>query len=126
MKEALTADAILAPMDDRFRNGVTELHREIVQTSPVNTGRYRADWTLEFLGPLSAEIRNTVEYAGYLIFGTERFRNFYGRVISAAAHAGGIAGSRYPKADIARGILHDVRAILFEWEARLKGILEGG
>lgn len=90
----------------KFRQGVTALNKEIVTTAPVDTGYYRAGWRLEF-NPDGKEavISNPVNYAEWLIFGTRRFkfvRNW----------------THLARADISRGILHDVRAIFFEWKER--------
>ena len=94
-----------------FREEVLRLEKEIKETSPVDTGRYRSAWHTTIKG-YEAEITNNVEYAPHLIFGTQRFRNVKNP-------------SKYRKADLERGILHDVRAILHEWETRFRRRLGG-
>lgn len=105
----------------KFRKGVTDLNREIVKTSPVDTGYYRAGWRLEFNPDgKQAVISNPVNYAQHLILGTKRITESQGVMASAASyHTGGsVSSARYPRADLSRGILHDVRAIFFEWKER--------
>ncbi len=119
---SLDADTLSAAPRRKFRKGVAELHREIVKTSPVDTGYYRAGWTLEINPEANqAVISNPVDYASHLILGTRKIAESQGIMASAAAyHTGGAISSsrRYPRADLSRGILHDVRAIFFEWKER--------
>jgi hypothetical protein len=108
---SMTAAEVEQIPKGRFRKGVTELNKEIVKTSPVDTGYYRAGWTLEF-GPDGKEavISNPVGYAEWLVFGRKAFG------IDNAVNWDQIAKKSYPRADLSRGILHDVRAIYFEWK----------
>ena len=104
--DSISAKQIEDVPKGKFKKSVTDLNREIVTTSPVDTGYYKAGWRLEFSPDMkTAVITNPTDYAKHLIFGTKRFKN-----VKNWTHLA--------RADTSRGILHDVRAIFFEWKAQ--------
>ncbi|AGK61509.1 hypothetical protein Asulf_01531 [Archaeoglobus sulfaticallidus PM70-1] len=107
--EKLDVKNIADPLKNIFRDEVLRLEAEIKETAPVDTGRYRSAWHSE-ISDLEAQIANNVKYAKYLIYGTKKFRRV------KEPH-------KYKKADLERGILHDVRAILHEWEHDFRRLL---
>lgn len=70
-----------------LEQSVYELERNIVRGAPVDTGRYKLGWRVVKIDRYTYEIRNAVEYAKYLIFGTST-----------------------------RGVLHDVRGVVRYWK----------
>jgi len=80
--------SIIVNAENELLKSVYILERDLVKGSPVDTGRYRLGWRIIKISKYSYEIRNSVEYAVHLIFGT-----------------------------VYRGILHDVRGVVRYWKA---------
>ncbi len=95
--------------EEVFKEKCRELERELIDTSPVDTGRYRAAWTIEFKHDFECEIWNRVRnkygqnYGIFLMYGTEKFKN------SQSMY-------KWKEVDPLRGILHDVRKVTFRWQ----------
>jgi hypothetical protein len=126
-KEALDAQKQVNKLLRKFRYAVTDLYDQIHKTSPVDTGYYKAGWggRPEFSADgREAEIWNPVNYAEYLIYGTRKIEGSlsFGRA-SYSKKAIALRAKRYPRADLSRGILHDVRAIVYEWEQKAAELL---
>jgi uncharacterized protein (DUF2237 family) len=124
-RDALDAQKQVDKIVRKFKKAVTDLDREIVKTAPVDTGYYRAGWILTFSSDGSkAEICNPVNYAEYLIYGTRRIAGAlsFGRA-SYSRKAIKKRAARYPRADLSRGILHDVRAIIYEWKEKMADVM---
>lgn len=83
---------IINVASDDLARDVYELERNLVLSSPVDTGRYRLAWETIRKSKYSWEIHNSVEYAKYLIFGS-----------------------------IYHGIIHDVRGIVRYWNNHIRG-----
>lgn len=72
-----------------------ELKEEIEKTAPVDTGRYKDSWEMEQKDD-GVIIYNTTEYGKYLVFPNQQMR--------------GVPSADDP----GRGILHNVRGIVFK------------
>ncbi|MFA4971946.1 MAG: hypothetical protein WC683_04985 [bacterium] len=117
VQQQLTVDNVAKGIKKNFKGEFLKLFREIMESSPVRTGQYRRGWAydiskIEAYGVTHWEgtITNNVAYARNLIFGIGRPLRYPGRYI-------------YP--DEERGIAHDVRRILHEWQQNLGGRLRG-
>lgn len=88
-------DNVVASVDGGGRAYAEKLKKEIEETSPVDTGRYKADWHIEEdKSENRIYIVNSVPYAKHLVFPNSQF------VGSSAAD------------DPSAGILHNVRGIV--------------
>lgn len=130
-RDALDAQKQVDKILRKFRKSVTDLNATIVKTSPKRTGYYGAGWVLTFSSDGSkAEIWNPVNYAEYLIYGTRKMAERATLIASALGHTGYSENyfsknfnNRYLRADLSRGILHDVRAIIYEWKEKMADVM---
>lgn len=91
-------------------NNVKDIFGEIIKSSPVDTGEYQLSWTKTYTKTGTRHrwtIRNTAEHARFLIYGMDiNFRRFI-------RTSRGLTGKSYKYPDTTRGIIHDVRRIIW-------------
>lgn len=93
---------------------VEDLYNEIRDSSPVDTGKYKRNWKLNRKGNLEWLITNIgIRYSKFLVWGTRKFK------------AAGTAYKGYKYADPSRGIIHDLRQILFYWHDKFNKAMKG-
>lgn len=104
---------------DGFIKMCDEMYTEVVESSPVDKGLYKNSWnssTNSTPKRLTFKFTNNVDYAKFLIYGMDiNFRRFI-------RTSRGYTGHSYKYPDPMRGILHDVRRIM--WNYRNKYIEE--
>jgi hypothetical protein len=87
-----------------------QFHRETVNSAPYDTGKYRRSWQTKSYTDrkrLIMKMWNDTKYAKFLVYGTDIG---YSRFIPTAL---GKTGHSYTIPDPMRGILHDVRRLLW-------------
>lgn len=101
-----------------FKDSCVGLFEWIVETSPKDTGAYEKAWSkkisnqIKTKGKIKCTIKNNVRnkyqqnYGIFLIHGTDKFKRSESRNL-------------YAKTDPQRGILHDVRSMVWEWQFRM-------
>lgn len=85
--------------DEDLRELAEEIEDELIDTSPVDTGEYKASWEIREVSPTEIHIVNTASHAKYLVYPNRR-----------------MIGS--PSADRpAEGIIHNVKGIVLKKKA---------
>lgn len=108
--KTLDVTRITKPMMAKIQTETASLFDELVETSPVDSGTYRSNWTKTAVSAYLIEIANKTPYGKFLVYGTTRWTN-------------AVMRKSYQRADLSRGILHDVRAIVFDFKERVGGLL---
>lgn len=87
-----------------------DMFGETVQSSPVDKGDYQLSWSrhnARYGNKFRFEMRNSAKHAKFLIYGADiNFKRFYRTSMGYTGHS-----YKYP--DPTRGILHDVRRIVW-------------
>jgi len=95
---------------------VNEMFGEIIKSSPVDTGDYQLSWSKTYRKTGTShiwELRNTSDHARFLVYGMDiNFRRFI-------RTSRGLTGKWYKYPDTTRGIIHDVRRIIWLQRNRL-------
>ena len=103
VNQILSPDYYMTDIEKMMSDFSTELHEELVESSPVDTAEYQGGWeSPKKSGELEFTIVNRVKHAIYLVYGIERWK-----------------GKGFPKKqpykypNRAEGMLHDVRKVIF-------------
>lgn len=100
---------------DGFMNMCDEMYAEVVDSSPVDQGTYQDSWSSSSKGTTKRytfTFKNSAAHARFLVYGMDiNFRRFIRTSRGYTGHS-----YRYP--DPMRGILHDVRRIMWNYKGK--------
>lgn len=103
-------------MLDAIERNIDECFREIVDSSPVDEGDYQLAWSRKNYKRGKTyyfNIHNDAQYAKYLVYGMDiNFKRFL-------RTSRGLTGKSYKYPDPARGIIHDVRRIVWNQKNKM-------
>lgn len=100
-------ESVVRNVDSQLREFVQKLYKELRDTSPVDSGTYKGNWTTK-LTDLGAAIMNDTEYAKYLVNPNRKMV--------------GVSSADLP----GRGILHNVEGIVFSKKEEFNEMIEDG
>jgi len=104
LNEILSPNYFREDVDKIISEFSTELHQELVDSSPVDKGEYQQGWELpKKINDYEYLIQNRVEHAGYLVYGLERWKG-----------AGFPTKQPYVYPNKPQGMIHDVRKLIFK------------